>query len=101
MIVNKWAGRNNANEDCVRIIKNTEAAVNSGDKGSETAARECNRLLLQLAGRRDRKHIAGMKEFALRPKPDDPALTERVAGTDHNGDPVEAHVVVERPQPYS
>ena len=38
-----------------------------------------------------------MKEFALRPRPDDPALTERVAGTDHNGDPVEAHVIVERP----
>ena len=38
-----------------------------------------------------------MKEFALRPRPNDPALTERVAGTDHNGDLVETHVVVERP----
>ena len=38
-----------------------------------------------------------MKEFVLRPRPNDPELTERVAGTDQNGDPVEAHVVVERP----
>jgi len=38
-----------------------------------------------------------MKEFALRPQPDDPALTERVTGTDQNGDPLDTHVVVERP----
>lgn len=38
-----------------------------------------------------------MKEFALRPQPDDPALTERVSGTDQNGDPLDTHVVVERP----
>jgi FdhD protein len=38
-----------------------------------------------------------MKEFALRPKPDDPSLTERVTGTDQNGDPLDTHVVVERP----
>ena len=38
-----------------------------------------------------------MKEFALRPQPNDPKLTERVAGIDQNGDTLEAHVVVERP----
>ncbi|PPR60807.1 MAG: Sulfurtransferase FdhD [Alphaproteobacteria bacterium MarineAlpha4_Bin2] len=38
-----------------------------------------------------------MKEFALRPHPEDPKLTECVAGTDQNGDSVEANVVVERP----
>ena len=38
-----------------------------------------------------------MKEFALRPQPDDPTLTERVTGTDQNGDPLDTHVVVERP----
>ena len=38
-----------------------------------------------------------MKEFALRPQPDNPALTERVTGTDQNGDPLDTHVVVERP----
>lgn len=38
-----------------------------------------------------------MKEFVLRPQPNDPALTERVSGTDQNGDPVDTHVVVERP----
>ena len=38
-----------------------------------------------------------MKEFALRPQPDDPSLTERVTGTDQNGYPLDAHVVVERP----
>ena len=38
-----------------------------------------------------------MKEFILCPKPDDPALTEEVAGKDHNGASVIAHVVVERP----
>ncbi|MGB0555567.1 MAG: formate dehydrogenase accessory sulfurtransferase FdhD [Alphaproteobacteria bacterium] len=37
-----------------------------------------------------------MKEFALRPQPDDPTLTERVTGTDQNGDPFNTHVVVER-----
>ena len=38
-----------------------------------------------------------MKEFALRPQPDDPSLTERVTGTDQNGGPLDTHVVVERP----
>ena len=38
-----------------------------------------------------------MKEFALRPQPDNPALTERVTGTDQNGAPLDTHVVVERP----
>jgi FdhD protein len=38
-----------------------------------------------------------MKEFELCPQPDDPALTERVSGTDQNGDPLDTHVVVERP----
>lgn len=38
-----------------------------------------------------------MKEFLLQPKPDDPSLTERVAGIDQNGNPVDTDVVVERP----
>ncbi len=37
--VKKWAGCNNANEDCVRIIKNTEAAVNSSGQDPEIVAR--------------------------------------------------------------
>ena len=37
--VKKWAGCNNTNEDCVRIIKNTEAAVNSSGQDPEIVAR--------------------------------------------------------------
>ena len=38
-----------------------------------------------------------MKEFLLSPDPKSPRLTERVAGVDHEGNPVETSVVVERP----
>ena len=38
-----------------------------------------------------------MKEFQLRPDPDDPRLTERVQGVDQEGRAVEASVTVERP----
>jgi FdhD protein len=41
--------------------------------------------------------IAGMEEFAVRPDPDDPRLTRRVAGIDHDGKPIETAVVTERP----
>ena len=41
--------------------------------------------------------IAPMKEFAVRPDPDDPRLTRRVKGIDHDGKPVETAVVTERP----
>jgi FdhD protein len=38
-----------------------------------------------------------MKEFTLRPDPDDPRLTRRVPGRDQDGKAVETAVVVERP----
>jgi len=38
-----------------------------------------------------------MKEFAIRPDPDDPRLTHRVIGVDQDGKEVETAVVVERP----
>ena len=38
-----------------------------------------------------------MKEFEVRPDPDDPRLSERVSGVDHAGKPVDVSVVVERP----
>jgi FdhD protein len=38
-----------------------------------------------------------MKEFAVRPEPDDPRLTRRVAGVDQEGRAIETAVVVERP----
>ena len=38
-----------------------------------------------------------MDEFHLRPDPANPRLTERVSGVDHEGNPVETAVVVERP----
>ncbi|HEV2301176.1 MAG TPA: formate dehydrogenase accessory sulfurtransferase FdhD [Stellaceae bacterium] len=38
-----------------------------------------------------------MEEFTLRPDPDDPRLTRRVAGLDHEGKTVETAVVMERP----
>jgi len=40
---------------------------------------------------------ATLAEFALRPDPADPRLTERVCGLDQDGKPVETAVVVERP----
>src|SRR5437764_8212656 len=38
-----------------------------------------------------------MKEFAVRPDPDDPRLTRRVSGIDQEGTPIETSVVTERP----
>lgn len=38
-----------------------------------------------------------MQEFAVRPQPDDPRLTRRVTGIDHEGRSVETAVVMERP----
>ena len=38
-----------------------------------------------------------MKEFTVRPDPDDPRLTQRVTGIDQDGKPLETAVVVERP----
>jgi len=38
-----------------------------------------------------------MQEFAVRPDPDDPRLTRRVVGIDHDGNAVETGVVAERP----
>ena len=38
-----------------------------------------------------------MKEFTLRPDPDDASLTRRVPGIDQEGKPIETAVVVERP----
>ncbi|HZD25512.1 MAG TPA: formate dehydrogenase accessory sulfurtransferase FdhD [Alphaproteobacteria bacterium] len=38
-----------------------------------------------------------MKDFEVRPEPDDPRLTEAVRGIDHSGAAVEARVVTERP----
>ena len=41
--------------------------------------------------------IARMQEFAVRPDPDDPRLTRRVAGIDQDGKAIETAVVTERP----
>jgi FdhD protein len=38
-----------------------------------------------------------MQEFAVKPDPDDPRLTRRVAGIDQEGQPIETAVVTERP----
>ena len=38
-----------------------------------------------------------MQEFAVRPQPEDPRLTRRVNGVDHEGRSVETAVVMERP----
>src|SRR5437588_10857312 len=38
-----------------------------------------------------------MQEFAVRPDPDDPRLTRRVAGIDHEGKAIETAVITERP----
>lgn len=38
-----------------------------------------------------------MKEFAVRPDPDDPRLVRKVVGVDQDGKPVETSVVMERP----
>jgi FdhD protein len=41
--------------------------------------------------------IASMEEFVVRPDPDDPRLTRRVAGIDQECHPIETAVVTERP----
>jgi FdhD protein len=42
-------------------------------------------------------HYRCMREFAVKPDPDDPRLTRRVRGIDQEGRPIEAAVVTERP----
>jgi FdhD protein len=42
-------------------------------------------------------HHRPMKEFTVRPDPDDPRLTRRVAGIDQEGKAIETAVVTERP----
>src|SRR6266576_2059615 len=42
-------------------------------------------------------HDRRMKEFTVRPDPDDPRLTRRVAGIDQEGKSIETAVVTERP----
>jgi FdhD protein len=41
--------------------------------------------------------ISPMKEFTIKPDPEDPRLVRRVAGVDQDGKPVETSVVMERP----
>jgi FdhD protein len=41
--------------------------------------------------------VTAMREFELAPDPDDPRLTETVAGIDHKGEQVETRVVAEKP----
>ena len=41
--------------------------------------------------------MSGETEFLVTPNPDDPRLTERVEGIDHDGNPVTMSVTVERP----
>ena len=41
--------------------------------------------------------LLGMNDFILKPNPEDARLTEAVSGIDHEGNPVETRVVVERP----
>src|SRR5579863_6630324 len=55
----------------------------------------CDRPALQTS--RASPIILTMKEFALRPNPDDPRLTRTVAGVDESGSRIETQVVVERP----
>ena len=50
-----------------------------------------------LQRKRTRAIIQGMEEFVVRPDPDDPRLTRRVAGIDQDGKPIETAVVTERP----
>src|SRR5580704_11834938 len=52
---------------------------------------------LRLEGEPGGAHHRGMKEFTVRPDPDDPRLTRRVAGIDQEGKPIETSVVTERP----
>jgi FdhD protein len=42
-------------------------------------------------------HHRAMEEFAVKPDPDDPLLTRRVAGVDQEGRSIETAVVMERP----
>ena len=50
-----------------------------------------------LQGEASQTIILRMQEFSVRPDPDDPRLTRRVEGIDHDGKPVLTAVVTERP----
>lgn len=43
------------------------------------------------------KHVPDLSPYLISPEPEDPRLTERVAGVDESGQPVDVSVVVERP----
>jgi FdhD protein len=51
----------------------------------------------RLEARAGAAHHRLMKEFTVRPDPDDPRLTRRVSGIDQEGKPIETAVVTERP----
>jgi len=66
------------------------ADENSGIADTPSTARP-----LRLVG--PRLIIPGMKEFAIKPDPEDPRLVRKVMGVDQDGKPVETSVVMERP----
>src|SRR5262245_60999569 len=53
--------------------------------------------ICRLAAKAAATHHRFMKEFTVRPQPDDPRLTRTVTGIDHEGRQVETAVVMERP----
>jgi FdhD protein len=71
----------------------TFSVCSSADPAATTAFPAATRLPTR--GRRTM--IRRMEEFTVRPDPDAPRLTRRVAGIDHTGRPIETAVVVERP----
>jgi FdhD protein len=56
-----------------------------------------SRIDLRLAAQGAATHDHFMEEFTVRPQPDDPKLTRRVVGIDHEGRSIETAVVMERP----
>ncbi len=59
--------------------------------------REMGQEFAPLAPPRGPPHDSLMKEFAVRPDPDDPRLVRKVRGVDQDGKAVETSVVMERP----
>src|SRR4051794_5859813 len=59
--------------------------------------RSCRRPARGLAPWSRAPHHRHMQEFAVRPDPDHPRLTRRVAGIDQDGKAIETSVVTERP----
>jgi FdhD protein len=76
-------------------LKANRKPISHAAKRDQAAGRVVGEVALR--GRGAGTMIALMKEFTVKPDPEDPRLVRRVPGVDQDGKPVETSVVMERP----